>query len=335
MFNINLPSVDPNLVGIFPVELTCVNKKEFEKFYLRESEKEINSSFFVKTSSGTRAFKCQNNLDSFIERGKKEYCAIQIRRFDYDFAGLMNKHFSDYSATELENMQKDIFRKLNILHLAGVYHCDIKGMNLAVKNRKIFFVDWGLSELSYPNENALKFSVEYNFIDASSDFHNYVFYRLIYHFINKKNRNDLYDIVYEYYKKDQFANCLRVIDIFTLYCAVIADPYYVQKKVRPSEYDKTSQFFFNEIVHTIDFFINQNHGPLLYSEPRTPAKVSKERSDSRKRKSEGRSSSPRRVPPLQASPPKPSDISIARSATRDRSQKTGNTLDYYTYSTSA
>jgi hypothetical protein len=314
LFTINLPSVDPNLVGIFPVEITCVNKKEFEKFYLRESKNELNSSFF-KIIDGEKVFKCQRNLDNIIDSNKKEYCAIQIRRFDYDFADLMNKHFDEYSIREFDIMQKDIFRKLNILHLAGVFHCDIKGMNLAVKNRKIFFVDWGLSELSYPDENVLKYAVQYNYIDVNSDFHNYAFYRLIHNFINKKNRNDLYRIVYKYFEKKQYANCLRVIDIFTLYCAVIADPYVTQNNIRNSEYDKTSEFFYNEILHTIDFYIEKKAGPILYSEVRTPV-VSEERSGSRKRKSETRLSSARRKP-----------LPLSTSRSRD-------TLDYYNLSPS-
>jgi hypothetical protein len=211
-------------------------------------------------------------------------------------------------------MQKDIFRKLNILHLAGVYHLDIKGLNIAVQNRKLFFVDWGLSEVSYPDESSLESTVEYNFLDKRSDYHNYVFFRLIRHFLDKKHRDELYKIVYNYYVKDQYANCLRVIDIFTLYCAVIADPYVVQNKIRPSEFYKTSQFFYNEIVHTIDFFIEQRQGPILHSEPRTPAE-SKERSNSRKRKSEDRTSSARRS---KMQPPP--------------AQKSTDTLDFYTYS---
>jgi hypothetical protein len=287
---------DPEIIGFFPEEIACIRKKEFEEMYLTNEETglftnktELYSSFFnvndVYVASNRRGilkdkvkkkfFNCQHILDKIRKSKNPSFCAIQIRRFDSDFTTFLDEEFYDLTADEKSFMQDDIFKKLNIMHNAKVYHCDIKEDNLAVYNGKIFFVDWGLAQLGYPNNyEPAKFLQ--HVLNPESDTFKYYFISLIEDVLHTHEREEVYEIVKNYYLNNQIAKAMRSFDIILLYCAVIGGP--LSDQLHKQGLKRKS--LVPEIKNYIEFYIEKNKRPTFYSfsEPRTPST-----SESRKR----------------------------------------------------
>lgn len=76
--------------------------------------------------------------------------APKVLSYDLDNHFIVMEFIDGFTLSKLEktpDLLKNVYRTLDILYDAGIKHNDIHDENIIVKNRKIYIIDYGMSEI--------------------------------------------------------------------------------------------------------------------------------------------------------------------------------------------
>lgn len=263
--------LEPSKFGIFPLAIHCLSSNYVQKF-LSRFKRQIPSASRYRTHQLDPNDEDNRACEIYPD---KQYCGIQIKRFEKNGDKFKEeveekrqeiKKEISRNLTYLEKKQtrttvetlsrfhknklvffnnsvnieiKKLYLKLKKLLEIGIYHNDIKLDNIAILDKNLVFIDWGISIVDEPGAD---------FDSIGSNFH--WIKKRVQHFSNmNKPILDFYFTYLFYFFRNNDNNLNK--EYFTL-SNMLRYHFMVIEMVLGDTYEDYSDFYENDLYETVE-----------------------------------------------------------------------------------
>ena len=223
--------LNSNLIGVFPEEFVCLTENEI--FNLQHNEFIENENFNDVYWNCKKIF---IKLYEQTKNKKKTICFNQILKFDMTLQGFLEKYYNlpyydafrkehnfnknvSYKGIPLLHLVSKISENLLKLHNLGIFHCDIKPANIAIKETSLLFADWGFCIYNNYKSNLLKLMHKTN----NLKFYFRSEWYLNNNILTKENLTEIYITYFQRnYNSMSEKECIQMLKRFDVICLFLS-----------------------------------------------------------------------------------------------------------------